>query len=105
MRYAASERTRTPSGIPTPSPTFSAKFAEEDFCGSAFAADGGDVEMDVGLEFDASEFDTVEDLLRSLVDAALDFGIVAEEVVVEEVVELVVDVTPMVVITVGVPWN
>lgn len=61
MRYAARTRTRAPSGMPTPKPTFNDEFDEEDGFGTALAADGGDVETGAGFE---------KALLRLVVDAA-----------------------------------
>ncbi len=96
MRYAVRTRTRAPSGIPTPKPTFNAEFDEDDDGSLALAADVGDVKRDVGFEVDADVLGPVEALLRLVFDAAAVFDVVEAE-------ELDADVTPMVVRTLGVP--
>lgn len=61
-----------------------------------FAAVVVDVAMDVALEEDADVINPSEELLRLVVDAAAGF---------DAVEELLVDVIPIVVRTLGVPWN
>ncbi len=96
MRYAVRTRTRAPSGIPTPNPTFSAELDEGDVGSVVLAADVGDVKRDVGFEVDADVVGPLEALLRLVFDAAAVFDVVEAD-------ELDADVTPMVVRTLGVP--
>jgi len=107
MRYAERTRTRVPSGIPTPNPTLSAELDEGDVCGIALAVDSGGVKIDVNFEVDADVVGSVEALLRLVMDAAV-LDVVEVDGLDVDVVgsgELVVDVTPIVVRTLGVPSN
>ena len=90
--------------MPTPNPTFRAVFDVEAVgTGTgAFVAAEDVVEIDVGAEVDAEvdadEGDLVEEALGLVVDAVVEPDVV-------ELDEADVDVTPIVVRTLGVPWN
>ena len=89
--------------MPTPKPTFSVWFDEDDACGCALSDAGREVEVDdalagVGMELDDDNGLGVDDAaVLDFVDELLELVVVVEPEVVE-VEELVVDVTTAVVV-------
>lgn len=82
----------TPNVIPTPNPTFSPR-CEELGCGLSVAGEGG-----VGrIDFSEAVTDPNNDLVAEVLDLVLDTASVVD------IEEAFVDVTPMVVRTLGVP--